>query len=350
MEKASLVVSEKLKNNVIFERFSHRDNWTDRFIKLKEKLFERGYDLSTQDLNPPKESAFVIYANNMPDVLPNEKDACKSYLILSESAFIKPDNYDITKYRYFRKVFTWSDDLVDEKKIVKVNYSHLFPKTINRDFAKKKKLCVMIAGNKRPLHGTPEHLRDLSLYEERKAIIRWFENNHPSDFDLYGTGWDRYRFGGPKITRALNKVPFLPELYLVMREGKFSSYRGQIERKKPIMEKYWFSICLENAKDIPGYITEKIFDSFFAGCVPIYRGADNITDHVPQDCFIDQRKFPTYERMYQYLRNISENDYQWYLENISSYLQSPESWAFKSEGFAEKLIGEILDSDVREST
>jgi hypothetical protein len=42
-----------------------------------------------------------------------------------------------------------------------------------------------------------------------------------------------------------------------------------VDSKKNTLEKYKFSICYENARDIPGYITEKIFDCFFAGCVPI---------------------------------------------------------------------------------
>lgn len=38
-----------------------------------------------------------------------------------------------------------------------------------------------------------------------------------------------------------------------------------------------------------GYITEKIFDCFFPGVIPIYWGAENVTDYIPQDTFIDRR-------------------------------------------------------------
>ncbi|KAB7887432.1 hypothetical protein GBG19_10625 [Poseidonibacter ostreae] len=68
-------------------------------------------------------------------------------------------------------------------------------------------------------------------------------------------------------------------------------------------------MCYENARDIPGYITEKIFDSFFAGCVPVYLGADNITEHIPKECFIDKREFDTYEKLYKYLKNMSDEEY-----------------------------------------
>ena len=35
------------------------------------------------------------------------------------------------------------------------------------------------------------------------------------------------------------------------------------------------------AREIPGYITEKIFDCFLARSVPVYWGPGNIADHVP---------------------------------------------------------------------
>ena len=44
-------------------------------------------------------------------------------------------------------------------------------------------------------------------------------------------------------------------------------------------------------RDVLGYITEKIFDSFAAWCVPVYWGASNVTDYIPEGCFIDRRKF-----------------------------------------------------------
>lgn len=46
------------------------------------------------------------------------------------------------------------------------------------------------------------------------------------------------------------------------------------DNKINYMSKFKFNLCPENS-DYPGYVTEKIFDSFKAGCIPIYWGADN---------------------------------------------------------------------------
>ena len=86
------------------------------------------------------------------------------------------------------------------------------------------------------------------------------------------------------------------------KEG-FKTYQGSVEDKIAATRGYKFSICYENTRGVPGYITEKIFDSFQAGVVPVYLGAPNITDEVPAGCFIDRRKFSSYQKLHAYLRN-----------------------------------------------
>ena len=108
------------------------------------------------------------------------------------------------------------------------------------------------------------------------------------------------------------------------------------------MQNYKFAICYENIKDQNGYITEKIFDCFFAGCVPIYWGAKNITDHIPENCFIDKRKFHTYEELYRYINSMDDITYLSYLDNIEEFLKSSESDPFKAEVFAQTIVTEIL--------
>ena len=90
-----------------------------------------------------------------------------------------------------------------------------------------------------------------------------------------------------------------------------------------------------------GYITEKIFDSFFAGYVPIYWGAKNITEHVPSNCFNDKREFDSFESVYNFLKNISEKTYMDYLSNIESFLNSSNSNQFKHDTFTNTIADAI---------
>lgn len=137
--KACIVVLSLYQNNQLFDlnnKVTNRDNCTYPFFLLKEKFKKFGYDLSTNDINSIEDSEVIIY-NDMPKVLPEKKHINKSYLLIFESELIKPDNWDFKKHKYFKKIFTWNDDLVDNRKYFKLNFSHLLPKEINKDLSKK---------------------------------------------------------------------------------------------------------------------------------------------------------------------------------------------------------------------
>ncbi|RLA80155.1 MAG: hypothetical protein DRG78_11535 [Epsilonproteobacteria bacterium] len=338
MKKVSLMVSKSIQNNEAFNRLnnSNRDNLFEKNISLKEEYFKYNYNCSTNDINSIQDSLIVLYFD-VPKILPLVDDISKSFLFVIENNLIRPDNHKKEVYKYFNKVFTLYDDMSDEINFFKINLSFLFPNSINKDLLIKEKLCTLISANKNsPVKNINE------LYSERKIAIRWFEKNYPNDFDLYGIGWDKYKFSGPKIIRVFNRIPLIGKYYAKLTKQNFSSYQGMVDNKKDVMERYKFSICYENLKDVPGYITEKIFDSFFAGCVPIYWGANNITDYIPKDCFIDKRDFNSYEKLYEFMINMTDEDYLKYLVNIENYLNSDQSYPFSVDYYAKKIVDVTL--------
>ena len=48
-----------------------------------------------------------------------------------------------------------------------------------------------------------------------------------------------------------------------------------------------------------GYITEKLFDCLYAGTIPLYLGAPDILEYVPEDIFVDCRRYPTWQVMWE---------------------------------------------------
>ncbi len=324
--------------NKIFDINSsqNRDNAYYPIYLLRCALLEKGIDLNTFDYFDKRNDRdyqliFSDIPRNIYTILNDHKNAPK-FLILSESEVTLSLNWDRKIHSYFTKIFTWHDDLVDGRKYFKLNFTNLFPRNISNGLYRKEKLLTLIAQNKKAKH-------PLELYSKRLEAIRWFEKYHLNEFDLYGIGWDEYTFEGIRPARALNKLRFFRKLFA----GHFPSYKGRIEGKKPVLEKYKFAICFENAKDIPGYITEKIFDCFFAGCVPIYWGANNVTDHIPKNCFIDKREFDSYEALYEFIKGMDDATYLQYLKNAQEYLNSPMSYEFTAECFAKTIIKEVLN-------
>ena len=257
-------------------------------------------------------------------------------LIASESLAVLKENSNPKILSLFDHVFTYDDNLLQNElstRVSKFNYTFHFPAEINaNDFCSNKLLC-MIQSNKRSSH---RH----ELYSERVRIIRWFEKHHLNEFSLYGHNWD-------KPEKAM--VPWFRRKIFHHGPWKrifakpFSSYKGVVESKHEVYQKFKFSLCFENVADISGYITEKIFDSMIAGSVPIYRGADNISDYIPQDCFIDYRKFDCVDDLYQFLANFTMEDYLKFIYAVNIFISSDKSSQFRHEFYVDSVSNVILN-------
>ena len=309
MKTATIVTDSFYNKNRLFnltDSISNRDNCLYFFHALKHELATRNITIDTADIRPPESADYVFYSD-MPNTLP--KTPKNTILLLLESELIKPQNWNISNHKRFEKIFTWHDEFVDNKTYFKLNFSNkIFCDIPN----KKTKFCTLISGHKQCHH-------KLELYSKRIEAIRWFETHHPKQFDLYGIGWEK----GEKKFRWFNK--------------KFKSYRGPIASKHQILQHYKFAICYENARDIPGYITEKIMDCFFVGTVPIYWGAPNITDSIPASCFIDKRNFESYNALYNYLNTMTDDTYQTYQREIRKFLNSSAVAPFDANHVAKQI-------------
>lgn len=211
-------------------------------------------------------------------------------------------------YLPYSRVYTFDDDLVDNKKFFKFCYPVL-QKMLSKipDF-KDKKFCTMVAGNWDP--------------PERREILDFFATKPEGTFEFYGRAPEKYK------NHPMSKG-YIPG---------FSSSRAKLH----VLKHYRFGICFENTHTTKGYITEKIFDLFAAGCVPIFWGPDNVTDYIPKECFIDYREFPDDEALYSFLISMDEAEYQTYLTNIAVFLQSKQAYLFSSKAF-EKILLDALN-------
>lgn len=229
------------------------------------------------------------------------------------------DNYEENFINLFSKVYTWNNSLVDNMRLFQFYYPECFPMIDQIVPFNEKKLCVMMNINKDSSH------KD-SLYGERRKVIQFFENNHAQDFDLYGNGW---RGLGLKTYKGFVGYQKLIENY------------SWTMSKNDYIKQYRFCFAYESMRNVNGYITEKIFNVFSAGCVPIYLGAENITDYIPKNCFIDRRDFLGDEQLYQFLKNMKEDEYQIYINNIKSFLDSDAALIFSHEYFVDIFLSAV---------
>lgn len=333
---------ESLNRNVMFQKSSASigDDVMYSCVFLGQQLLKRGHTFSTLDMDKLESFDAVVFMDfpTMGNEYFRQLIAARFenlYLMLLEAPIHRPDNFDPRNHVFFKKIFTWDDALVDGKKYIKINHAWKIPAAIESGNDARSKLCAAIFSNK-----TSDHPQE--LYSERIRSFRWFEDNHPDDFDLYGIGWDDYTFKGPKLIRALNRIGVLKRIFT----PRYPSLRGPVKSKREVLRRYKFAISYENAKGFPGYITEKIFDCFFAGCVPIYLGAPNVSDHIPPECFIDKRKFRGYEELYAFIHDMPDDVYRRYQKRIREFVFGPKIYPFSPECFAETLIEHVCETDV----
>ncbi len=339
-------------------------------VLLARTLKDIGHTVETIQMNGPEDYDRIVFfefpeskRTGTPDKLLKRliKNGFKEmYLVCMETEAIKPNNWVIANHRYFKKIFTWHDDFIDNKRYFRVHStSHRREERVDFDLGRKDKMCTLIARNKFSSHPS-------ELYSERRKAIRWFEENHPEDFDLYGVGWDRY-LGG--MLRPINAVDGCLRrlgdavsgyherdnlfhrsakvgkmLYPLIHRGRveYPSYRGPVASTREVLKKYKFAICFENSS-FPGWITERIFDCFLAGCVPIYLGDSNITTRIPSDTFVDMRQFKSYACLYHGIKQIDNEKYLGYINAVRAFMDSDRNYRFTAECFAKTICKEILN-------
>lgn len=202
--------------------------------------------------------------------------------------------------KYYKYILTWNLKLADNRRIFLHNPFYVLKQTGKNIPFSQRKLLVAIYGHKTG-YGRNE------LYSEREKIFRYFER-YENQFDLYGRGWDG-----------------------------FQNYKGIAGDKSEIYCHYRFAIAFENMKDSKGYVSEKIFDCICNGVVPIYYGARNIRQYVPEDVFIDYRKFKSLDGLRLFLEQMPETVWEGYLEAAHNYITSEQAKLVAPDKFCKTL-------------
>lgn len=299
----------------IQDTYYNRDNCVKHFYDLREALYLRGYELKTRRISDDLSDAECIFTSGihgsvMTDFLKKYKDK-KIIAFIWEPRTTESISYDKRYHDIFLKIFIMDDDLVDGNKYVKLFYPHPSVSMIDVEVPfNNKKLCTHISSYAVQIPSYP-----FELYSERRRAIRFFEQ-YPEQFTFYGKGW-----GGSQYC---------------------SAYGGPVERKLDILKNYKFSLCFENTSNMNGYISEKIFDSFEASCIPVYYGAPNIAQYIPKECFIDFREFKGYTELYKYLKEMKESEYAQRLQAIRNFLKSEQAVKFSFAYFIEQVLSQIF--------
>lgn len=327
------------------------------YAHLRDFFALRGIPVRTADYLPERADGvnnIYVSMGNLKGFrkLVRRSDTVLSAFFAMECPIVEPSMYRELGHaqRYFKRIFSWSDGASLSKftgtplQLESFRWPQSFSDVHEAIWRQtNRKFLVMINANKLPRIYWQE------LYTERLRAMEFFSRTQ--EIDLYGMGWDGppYRVGKswmPGSLRRLQRKLFsywqclYPDPILLAARR---AYRGPTPCKAETLGDYTFALCFENMV-LKGWITEKIFDCFFAGTVPIYWGAPDIETYIPQECFIDMRRFGSYQELMGYLKSLNQVNIQKYKEAVREYLRSPQFQPFTKEAFT-SLFVRILEED-----
>lgn len=339
------------------------------YVAVRDTLVAAGHRVFTADALPaaggdPSRRKLVIsfgtpdrlvsFAVRRYRALAERTDVTLSAFVAMECPVVEPRMFEALPElaRRFKRVLSWSDTpslLPFTKRSVAVErfcWPQSFDAAHDELWARSdRKFLLMMNANK-----LPRLYRD-ELYTARLEAVRFFHGF--GEIDLYGRNWDRAptRVGKTATPYALRR---LESQFWEWRQRRFpdplytavaAASRGPSKSKSETVSQYRFSLCFENSK-LTGWMTEKLFDCFFVGTIPVYWGAPDVLEWVPAECFIDMRQFKDFAELRRFLHAVTPAQERAYREAARAYLSSARFDPFRRRDFAARL-GRIVEEDAR---
>jgi hypothetical protein len=324
--------------NALFDPRSrfNRDNALRPWFHLKERLAERGVPIETGDYltgddnGRNRDGANIYVSYGIYDAyksLIGRDDVLLNAFYLFEVVVVDPSMYRATPElgRHFRTIYSWTsaDQLrpfvPDVPAVKPFRIPMPYDSVIEPHWSRTdRRGIILVNSNKKAALSNGE------LYTERLRALKHFAGT--GQIDLWGRLWE-------------NGLDGLEAEY---GDAVRQTWRGPVDDKYEAMGRYKFAICYENMV-LDGWVTEKLFDCLYAGVVPIYLGAPDIDKAVDPECFVDARRFASYDEMQRYLDTMSADEYERLRTAGRDYLASAKYHQFSPDAFADRFIQDIED-------
>ena len=69
---------------------------------------------------------------------------------------------------------------------------------------------------------------------------------------------------------------------------------------------------------------------------------ENILSYIPENTFIDKRKYSSYEDLYLYISTMKQYEYEKYIDNIANFLTDVNTLRFSNNHFARTIVDRVV--------
>jgi hypothetical protein len=306
---------------------------TPGYIKFFNEIFTNN-DYVCIDVNNPKSAEFAISfnhtKNNLTKIINSGIPIKNRILVMLECKQILPEMHSDKVLSQYGIILSPSLHWAKTFNPVLFNYPfHLeTPLFLTPLWLRRYKFGLIQRNNFSCVKG--------ELYTLRRQLIK----ARQGQMEVRGEGWDK-----PKIFQVINYIKIIryyrhilkiSEINLIPRYLVKNANYLPVNDKQKFLDSVMVAIVIENAAD---YISEKLFDCFRAGTVPIYVGPSLEDFGIPEDCVI--RSEANLRSLIHIMDHISEFDLVKIRENGSRFLlRNASKWSEENAmfGLAQSII------------
>ena len=240
------------------------------------RLIAQGFNVT---LNPDSAEYFVCVDHSPFDLRSARRVGItreRSVLIRNEPTVVSPENRDSVVRKEYALIIDMGRPSSVSKNTMPWPQQWTSVESERVDPSNRKNRVVLINANK--ISFLPGE-----LYSLRRASLAKFDS-----IDLFGQGWNMSF--GEKLKH------YLSNLLIALKSGQlprfsggryffrnYDNWRGAPADKREIAKSYKFALVIENSKE---FITEKLFDAFFSGCIPVYVGPKLEDFEIPNALYV----------------------------------------------------------------
>lgn len=297
-------------------------------IKSVKKEVLLNSKLEWELVDDPNESRNILFFDHIDESLLSLP--ARKIFIRQEPKIVLPQNYLTNNLKKF-------DLVIDIGVSKKLNTNAInWPQNIKiesaSNFERDKSKVVLVNSNLLSLHNE-------EMYSLRRTVAYKLIK-----VDLYGYGWNnaikkRIKSLLIELKKYINQPSKinLKGIKFYFRNQK--NYKGSTENKLQTMQKYSAALVIENSLN---YVSEKLFDSFSARCIPIYVGPNLEEYEIPKNLYIQAE--PSYEGISKAIEIALKIDFKRWVIELNEWLCSDtckQNWS--EETFLMRLKN-LIDS------
>jgi hypothetical protein len=300
--------------------------------------------LETIGRSSPKDSepgvyVFLDFDTNPSEKLPKSELKAPAVLVRQEPSVVRPQNYRTDYLKHMSLVIDVGRSPVVSKS--RINW----PQRWTLEHLESPK----VAGRERVDRFAIINANKMSFVEGELYSLRRIVAQKSSDTDVWGFDWDM-----PWLRRATKAFE---ELLIPLKHGfgvnpaaikgwfkSPLSCMGTSEDKLSTLASYKYSLVIENSIE---YMSEKLFDSLFAGAFPIYVGPNPVDFGIPD--FVAIHAKPDINSIMKAIEQARTIDLETWRASVLAWLKSDgveQAWSgpFVTQQIIDRIDEKVLSS------